>query len=103
MMVKEKNGEVSASVDETNRVRALLGLKPLQGTAKPAAAAAAPPTAPGVGVAGPAPPPPGAAAAASERLPKRPKEPAADVGPAAVLALDISKYSARGAVRWESK
>ena len=32
-----ENGEVSASVDETNRVRALLGLKPLQGTAKPAA------------------------------------------------------------------
>ena len=32
-----ENGEVSVSVDETNRVRALLGLGPLQGTAKPAA------------------------------------------------------------------
>jgi len=32
MVVKEKGGEVSASVAETNRIRALLGLKPLAGT-----------------------------------------------------------------------
>ena len=30
MLVKEKNGEVSASVEETNRVRALLGMAPLK-------------------------------------------------------------------------
>ena len=29
MNVRESNGEVSASIEETNRVRALLGLKPL--------------------------------------------------------------------------
>ena len=29
MNIKERNGEVSASIEETNRVRALLGLKPL--------------------------------------------------------------------------
>ena len=37
MVVKDKNGEISASVAETNRVRAALGLKPLkQGTEAPA-------------------------------------------------------------------
>jgi len=29
MKTKEKGGVISASVDETNRIRALLGLKPL--------------------------------------------------------------------------
>ena len=28
-MTTEENGEISCSVDETNRIRALLGLKPL--------------------------------------------------------------------------
>jgi U4/U6.U5 tri-snRNP-associated protein 1 len=28
-MVTENNGEISCSVEETNRIRALLGLKPL--------------------------------------------------------------------------
>ena len=40
MMVKESGGEVSASVEETNRVRALLGMPPLSGTGPPAAASA---------------------------------------------------------------
>lgn len=28
-MVTDENGEISCSVDETNRIRALLGLRPL--------------------------------------------------------------------------
>ena len=40
-MVSDKGGEVSASVEETNRVRALLGMKPLQGTAPASLTAAA--------------------------------------------------------------
>ena len=42
MEVKEAGGEVSASVAETNRVRALLGLAPLKGTVAAPAAPAAP-------------------------------------------------------------
>ena len=35
MMVKESNGEVSASIEETNRVRAELGMKPLAADSVP--------------------------------------------------------------------
>ena len=41
MLVKEKGGEISASVAETNRIRLSLGLKPLAGTDAAKAAAAA--------------------------------------------------------------
>ena len=43
MAVIEVNGEVSASVEETNRVRAALGMKPLRsGAATPSAQSSAP-------------------------------------------------------------
>ena len=34
--VVEENGEISCSIEETNRIRALLGLKPLQEKSKSA-------------------------------------------------------------------
>ena len=38
--VKEENGEISCSVEETNRIRALLGLRPLRDQSKSAEAVA---------------------------------------------------------------
>jgi len=37
--VTESNGEISCSVDDTNKLRALLGLKPLRVSSEPAAGA----------------------------------------------------------------
>ena len=95
MVVKESNGEVSASVEETNRIRAMLGLAPLKGTA----AAAAPPPAPppaapevpaGAMTAGPGLPPPGVRPAqAASAAPAA----AEGKGPAAVLALKLARYT----------
>ena len=42
-MVKDKGGEISCSIEETNRIRAELGLKPLAGTSAPAPAPDEPP------------------------------------------------------------
>jgi hypothetical protein len=54
MLTVENNGEISASVEETNRVRALLGLKPLRGVGALPKHAVAQPLAPRLGtVAGP--------------------------------------------------
>ena len=109
MLVSEKNGEVSASVEETNRVRALLGLKPLQGTdkrgpvpPKPAPTVPEPPPAraPGqveVGPALPAMPLSQAAPAPAEA--KQLAASKAAAGKQAVLQLELSRY-AKGDVAW---
>uniref|UniRef100_A0A7S0LRS0 Uncharacterized protein n=1 Tax=Coccolithus braarudii TaxID=221442 RepID=A0A7S0LRS0_9EUKA len=39
MVVKDAGGEISASIDETNRIRMALGMAPLKGSAPPQAAA----------------------------------------------------------------
>ena len=105
MMVSDKNGEVSASVEETNRVRALLGLKPLQvkggggggggaAAAADAAVAAAPPPAPpsGATILGPTLPASGAAPKPSASG-KELKQQEAARGPEAVLAVSLSRYT----------
>jgi len=102
-MVKDSNGEVSASVDETNRVRALLGLKPLRGTTNavpPRPPSTPQPLEPAAGqVAGPMLPSAGAPTARVADAASAPvvTQPAggteAGVGAEAVLALRLSRYT----------
>ena len=96
MLVKENGGEVSASIDETNRVRALLGLKPLEGTGRPilppAAAVVPAPLELAAGrVAGPALPSGGALPAAAKGGVTC--EGGLEGGPEAVMALKLHKYT----------
>ena len=105
MTVHEAGGEVSASVAETNRIRAILGLKPLDGTGAQAPAPAVP-AGGGGGAAGaqqdgkdvaeplsnfgpqliPAPIPPASSSSSSA--------PATATGAEAVLALTLDRYTA---------
>mmetsp|Transcript_3185 Transcript_3185/g.11343 ORF Transcript_3185/g.11343 Transcript_3185/m.11343 type:complete len:101 (-) Transcript_3185:143-445(-) len=93
MVVKEKGGEVSASVAETNRIRALLGLKPLAGTE----AAAQPAEAALDSSVGPQLPSGVAELSAPAGQPPRGKAKARKVdeaaGAAAVLALRLDRYT----------
>ena len=97
-MVKDKGGEISCSVAETNRIRAELGLKPLAGTVAPAPAPAAneppPVTADDGPVLGPSMPDQGAVPPPTDgtAAPKRPRPDKVDEAEGAkqvmTLALD---------------
>ena len=107
MLVKEKNGEVSASVEETNRVRALLGMAPLKvpgatTSAHPeysgrreseAVAAQSEPTS----LIGPALPPPtasdGTSSQPSQHRTSEVEQPSKPSGKDAVLALKLERYT----------
>ena len=100
--VSDKGGEVSASVDETNRVRALLGMKPLQGSGAPPAASADEPmpiSADDGPLLGPAMPAAAAAAAAAaaevaaETSKAQRAAPDEAAGAKEVMALELSRYT----------
>ena len=105
MLTVENNGEISASVEETNRVRALLGLKPLRGVEALPKHADTHPLAPRLGtVAGPMLPPVGvgpasssssssAATADAPAASQAAKVADATKGPDAVLALTLGRYT----------
>ena len=87
MVVKDKGGEVSASIDETNRIRAALGMAPLKGTAAPTADAdaAEPSDGPALG--------PTWQPAASAAAVAAPEADESGDGAEAVLALTLDRYT----------
>ena len=97
--VSDKGGEVSASIGETNRVRALLGMKPLQGSGAapaPSAGEPLPISAEDGPLLGPEIPAAAAAAAAEAAAEtSRVQRAAPDEAAAAkeVIALELSKYT----------
>lgn len=89
MIVSQSNGEISATVEETNRVRAMLGLKPLKGTHPATSAAPAAPAAPAVPHAGPGAFGPSVDREALSRAPP-PKQIG---GKEALLGITLSRYT----------
>ena len=101
MQVKESGGEVSASVEETNRIRAALGLAPLKGTiaaAPTAGAGDALGDAPGIGPAWT----PAVHAAAESHVGAAVSEDdgSAQDGAGAVLGLELDRYT-RARPKWK--
>ena len=100
MQVKESGGEVSASVEETNRIRAALGLAPLKGTSAAAPTAVAGDAlgdAPGIG---PAWTPAVHAAAESHVGAAVSEDGSAQDGAGAVLGLELDRYT-RARPKWK--
>ena len=92
MAVTDAGGEISASIDETNRIRLALGMAPLKGTVVEAsatseAAAAEPPEAEA------RPPSMGGKSSDCSRISE-------DEGPAAVMALPLSHFYTGPVLPW---